>query len=262
MLLDSSLCCGSSCCHFSIRRHQSHLGLSEDRWQEGWEAAAPGLCWRELLQVKVTGAGSCSPGAPDTPQQLPLRDAASAHLFTGSGKKKSAKLREVLFPSSPIMLLLYFVTLMWKIVGGMKYWCDPMCLILRFAVRVQVLSGSISQKYTWRKVLAERREVRLISCRKAKSFRFIIEHFITVHGLYYSGLHTQKCDICRGSSLFSPLCFFASLASFFLPGWHPSPCGRPAHLWQLCQCKLLQSVWAQGEQYLQGCPSPAQKDPE
>lgn len=88
MLLDSSLCCGSSCCHFSIRRHRSHLGLSEDRWQEEWEAAAPGLCWRELPRVKVTGAESCSPGAPDTPQQLPLRDAASAHLFTGSGTKK------------------------------------------------------------------------------------------------------------------------------------------------------------------------------
>lgn len=30
----------------------------------------------------------------------------------------------------------------------------------------------------------------------------------------------------------------------FLPGQHPSPCRRPPLLWQLCQCKLLQSVWS------------------
>lgn len=108
---------------------------------------------------------------------------------------------------------LFCYSLMWKIVGGMKYWCDPMCLILHFAVRVQVLSGSISQKYTWGKVL-DLREVRLISCRKGKIFLFIIEHLITVHGLYYSILHKQEFDIC--SSLFSPLCFF-SLSCILLP---------------------------------------------
>lgn len=43
------------------------------------------------------------------------------------------------------------------------------------------------------------------------------------------------------SSLVFPLLF---LSHFFLPGQHPSPCRRPPLLWQLCQCKLLQSVWS------------------
>lgn len=148
---------------------------------------------------------------------------------------------------------------MWKIVGGMKYWCDPMCLILHFAVRVQVLSGSISQKYTWRKV-PEKCAWSLV---KKKNLSFSLLSILLPCMVCIIQYYTRKkSDICRGSPLFSPLCFFPSLASFFLPGWHPSPCGRPAHLWQLCQCKLLQSVWAQGERYLQGCPSSAQKDPE
>lgn len=218
-----------------------------------WEAAGPGLCWRELPQVKVTGAGSCSPGAPDTPQQLPLRDAASAHLFTGSGNKKisEAQRTSVSFLSHHAATLFCY-SLMWKIVRGIKYWCDLMCLILHFAVRVQVLSGSISQKCTWRKVLdLQRSAFDLLSKRKIFPFHY----WASYYSLYYLMRHTKI-------SLSSPLCFFPSLVFFFLPGWHPSPCGSPAHLWQLCQCKLLQSVWAQGERYLQGCPSLAHKDPE
>lgn len=62
---------------------------------------------------------------------------------------------------------------MWKIVRGIKYWCDPMCLILHFAVRVQVLSGSISQKYTSRKVPDLQKSVFDVLW-KRKSFSFLL----------------------------------------------------------------------------------------
>lgn len=101
---------------------------------------------------------------------------------------------------------------MWKIVGGMKYWCDPMCLILHFAVRVQVLSGLISQKYTWRKVPAK---CAWSLVKKKKSFFFIIEHLITVHGLYYSILHTHK-------NVISAVALHSLRHSVSFPLLHPS----------------------------------------
>lgn len=66
----------------------------------------------------------------------PPRDAASAHFFFFQGK---LEWRSYPFPSSPIVLLLYFViplTPMWKTDRDIKYWYDLVCLILHFAVRV------------------------------------------------------------------------------------------------------------------------------
>lgn len=83
LLPDFFGCCSCSSCHFSIRREQSHLGLREDRWQEEWEAAALALgpCWRGPVLVEVTGARSCSPGAPDTTQHLPREMQHQHFLF-------------------------------------------------------------------------------------------------------------------------------------------------------------------------------------
>lgn len=57
-------------------------------------------------------------------------------------------------------------------------------------------------------------------------------------------LNPQKDLISNCSLLISLNPFLSFLFLFFLPGWHPSPCGRPPLLWQLCQCKLLRSVWS------------------
>lgn len=56
--------------------------------------------------------------------------------------------------------------------------------------------------------------------------------------------YTQNIRCLLISWLLSSSMLLFSLFLFFLPGRHPSPCGRPPLLWQLCQCKLLQSVWS------------------
>lgn len=66
-------------------------------------------------------------------------DAASAHLSTGSWNGEAGRGRSYPLPSTPTVLLLYFViplTPTWKTDRGIKYWYDLVCLILHFAVRV------------------------------------------------------------------------------------------------------------------------------
>ena len=64
-------------------------------------SAGSGPCWRGPALVEVTGARSCSPGAPDTTQHLPPRGAASAHLSAGSLNGKAGRVRSSPLPSSP-----------------------------------------------------------------------------------------------------------------------------------------------------------------
>lgn len=138
LLLDSFRRCSSSSCHFSIRREQSHLGPCEQvtGGAGGWRRpllTRVGVSRGDRSKELLTG-GSWHRTAPGP------RDAASAHLSTGNWNGNAGTVRSCVFPSAPVVLLLYFaisLTPVWKTVRGMKYWCDLMCLILHFAVRVR-----------------------------------------------------------------------------------------------------------------------------
>lgn len=67
------------------------------------------------------------------------------------------------------------------------------------------------------------------------------QKIIYMHLIFFLCVLISLIFFLLSSSLVFPPFF---LSHFFLPGQHPSPCRRPPLLWQLCQCKLLQSVWS------------------
>lgn len=116
----------------------------------------------------------------------------------------------------PLPSCCYFILLlMWKIVRGMKYWCDPMCLILHFALRVQVLSGSISQKYTRRKVLdSQRNAFDLLSKRKIFPFHYWASYY-RAWPVLFNTTQTKIWYLPWLFALFTTL--FLSLSCILLP---------------------------------------------
>lgn len=215
-LLDSNLRGGSSRCHFSIRRRQCHLGLSEDGRQEEGEAAAPGPVLTRAAASKgdrskelLTG-GSWHPTTA-APERCSLSTSFHREVAIKKKKKKSGKRGEVSFPSflshHAVAFFFFRYSPMWTIVGGIKYWCDPVSLILHFAVRAQVLSGCVSAlKCTWRKVFG----VLFNSCRR-KIFPFHYWRSYYARARYFSAPSAWIWNLQYSSSLSPPLRFFPSL---------------------------------------------------
>lgn len=211
-------------------------------------SAGAGPCWRELVLVEVTGARSCSPGAPDTTQHLP-QEMQRQHIFPQEVGMKNQGGEEVIRFHS-FLLLCYFILLfsyphvkdrLWhKILiqpGGFRiaFCCE--------GVGARELS-SIALRDTRGKKFWPCRGVLLISCWMWKSSYCITHSLTPVHAQYYSNSTTRKIWYLPLHLALSPNYFLFFSFHFFLPALHPSPCGRPPLLWQLCQCKLLQSVWS------------------
>lgn len=99
LLLDSFQRCSSSSCHFSIRREQSHLGPCEQvtGGTGGWRRpllTRAGVSRGDRSKELLTG-GSWHHTAPAP------RDAASAHLSTGSWNGKAGTVRSCVFSFRP-----------------------------------------------------------------------------------------------------------------------------------------------------------------
>lgn len=169
-----------------------HQEAAKSPWPErGQVTGGVGGCVTRPLLTRAAATGGdrskelLTGGAPDTPQQLPLRDAASAHL-TGSGNRKSGKLREVLFPSSTVTLLLYFVTPPCQ--RQSEAWnidvtrCVSYCILLWGCKWFLV----VSLRKTHGEVLFPCKALCLISHTKGKSCLFITEGLLTVRARYYS----------------------------------------------------------------------------
>lgn len=166
------------------------------RWRRHWRWRQPlltraGVSGGDRSKELLTG-GSWHHTAP-----APPRGAASAHLSTGSWNRKSGRVESCVFPSSAVVLLLYFafpLTHVWKTVSGIKYWYNLMCLILHFAVRVRAPGSFLSIAFgdTRGKKLWTCRGVLLISRWKWKSSYCITHCLISVCDLYYLGTtHVQ-----------------------------------------------------------------------
>lgn len=95
-------------------------------------------CWRGPVLVEVTGARSCSPGAPDTMQHLP-REMQRQHIFlqeVGMENMEGKKLSASFLSHCSVTLFCYSINPHVKGRQCIKYWYNLVCIILHFAVRV------------------------------------------------------------------------------------------------------------------------------